>query len=610
MNMGCGWREGGVMLALVLSVVVHPCDAGGGGDCGIFVAPSGADDPTSGLLPNDSCATINFAIQRALEEELTCVFVQAGTYNEILELASGVNIDGGYDAAWQRDTFTEREHMVMIVGGLHASNQYMTVRALNLTEVTQVSNLMIVGPHASPTSFGKSSYAVYSSGSNRLILCQVRIDAGNGAPGAGGIAGSDAASLSATATMHGGGGGNGAEFSDCDDSSRGAPGPGGTNPSCGGTFGGSGGGGGNGDTDCDFPFDFAAESGLNGQPGANAGGGFGGPGPGGPPCLGGTDGQPGGVVNGNAGSMATNATGSTIANFWIGSSGGTGSSGLAGGGGGGGGGAGGCDTGTDAYGGGGGGGGAGGCPGAGGVGGGAGGGSFGVFALNSVVQLDNILINRGNGGNGGAGGTGGRGQFGGTGGIGGSTPDGGFGGEGGNGGHGGHGGGGAGGAGGIACGVWCTSSQIAGLVTTTFLGGASGIGGAGGISAPGVAPKIDDGNDGPTGVNGGFFNSISCSSTTPVPNATCDPLPCIGGPCVGDCPGACCINGAAVTLLESECTAVSGVFMGAGTLPGEVTCAATCIADMVSNVTFAPPGDGTVDAADLAFLLGEWGRCR
>jgi hypothetical protein len=34
---------------------------------------------------------------------------------------------------------------------------------------------------------------------------------------------------------------------------------------------------------------------------------------------------------------------------------------------------------------------------------------------------------------------------------------------------------------------------------------------------------------------------------------------------------------------------------------------APCPADMVSNVTFQPPPDGIVDAADLAYLLGEWG---
>ena len=32
-----------------------------------------------------------------------------------------------------------------------------------------------------------------------------------------------------------------------------------------------------------------------------------------------------------------------------------------------------------------------------------------------------------------------------------------------------------------------------------------------------------------------------------------------------------------------------------------------CMGDLVNGDTFAPPPDGTVDAADLAFLLGEWG---
>ena len=36
--------------------------------------------------------------------------------------------------------------------------------------------------------------------------------------------------------------------------------------------------------------------------------------------------------------------------------------------------------------------------------------------------------------------------------------------------------------------------------------------------------------------------------------------------------------------------------------------AVACTADMVSSAQFAPPGDGVVDAADLAYLLGEWGR--
>ena len=33
----------------------------------------------------------------------------------------------------------------------------------------------------------------------------------------------------------------------------------------------------------------------------------------------------------------------------------------------------------------------------------------------------------------------------------------------------------------------------------------------------------------------------------------------------------------------------------------------SCLGDIVTTSTFQPPSDGTVDAADLAFLLGEWG---
>ena len=35
----------------------------------------------------------------------------------------------------------------------------------------------------------------------------------------------------------------------------------------------------------------------------------------------------------------------------------------------------------------------------------------------------------------------------------------------------------------------------------------------------------------------------------------------------------------------------------------------SCPGDLVTSETFAPPPDGTVDAADLAYLLGNWGDC-
>jgi hypothetical protein len=39
----------------------------------------------------------------------------------------------------------------------------------------------------------------------------------------------------------------------------------------------------------------------------------------------------------------------------------------------------------------------------------------------------------------------------------------------------------------------------------------------------------------------------------------------------------------------------------------EILVGTLCPADLVSDVTFQPPGDGVVNAADLAFLLGGWG---
>jgi len=581
-------------------------------DCGIFVAPSGSDAPGAGLISADPCQTINFGIQRAVEEGASCVFVQAGTYNEIVELASGVSIDGGYDAAWVRDLYTEREHAVIIVGGQHVgTGNFMTIYANNLSAVTQVRNVVIVGPNVSSSLPGRSSYAVYANNSNHVLIHACQIDAGNGSDGADGTDGADAASLVALAGMHGANGQFGGTAVSCNDSSFGNGGARGVNSMCTtNTAGGLGGNGGRADTDCGFPPDNDATPGFPGQNAQNFSPPFGDGGNPGGPCQNGQDGTNGRIINGSPGVAAAPGTGFVAGGIWQANSGTGGTSGAAGGGGGGGGGAGGCDTGTDNYGAGGGGGGAGGCPGTAGGAGTGGGGSFGVFAINSEVQVDDTMINRGNGGNGGAGGNGGTGQQGGNGGMGGSMPNGGAGGDGGRGGHGGHGGGGAGGAGGISAAIYCSNSNIATNPGLIINGGAPGSGGPGGIAGPSAAPSDDDGNDGPNGTIGMLLEVVGCGAGIPESFVECDPEPCLGGPCVGDCPGACCINGVAVTLLESECDAVSGTYMGAGTTPGRVKCPAACIADIVDNVTFLPPPDGTVDGADLAYLLSHWGPCR
>jgi hypothetical protein len=51
----------------------------------------------------------------------------------------------------------------------------------------------------------------------------------------------------------------------------------------------------------------------------------------------------------------------------------------------------------------------------------------------------------------------------------------------------------------------------------------------------------------------------------------------------------------------------NGLYAGAVYVFDPIPAPAICVADIVTSTTFEPPGDGTVDAADLAFLLGEWG---
>ena len=47
------------------------------------------------------CQTISFGIVRAVQESGRNVYVQAGTYNEVVVLLNGINVWGGYDFNWQ-----------------------------------------------------------------------------------------------------------------------------------------------------------------------------------------------------------------------------------------------------------------------------------------------------------------------------------------------------------------------------------------------------------------------------------------------------------------------------------------------------------------------------
>lgn len=502
------------------------CD-GIDGDLGgaIFVAKTGADGATCGLTYMDPCLTINRGILRAAQSSKGEVYIQVGSYDEVVVMVNGIDLYGGYDISWQRDTHSDPAHRVTITGSLDSGtggdNEYLTIRAHDLIVPVIIADLQIVGPDAAGAvgSSAKGSYAVHVD-SAEVTLSRVTIIAGSGAAGGLGSAGANAPTVSRTASMNGKSGGPADDMLDCDTTTAGEGGAGGTNTCSGGsvaTGAGAGGKGGPIDTCCCWSLDLSAQDGKPGSPAAYSPGTYGDGGAGGPGlddnCSNGY-GRPGrdGLITNGLGGNGALPSGALSGGYWYGFGGGGGGVGDHGSGGGGGGGSGGCDIGDDSYGAGGGGGGAGGCRAqSGGAGGQAGGASVGVFAVGAAVTLTSCTITRGNGGAGGAGGVGGRGQSGGLLGGGGAAADNSLpGGNGGAGTHGGHGGGGGGGAGGPSAGIYSYNSSI--NHSCTINGGSAGNGGSGGLSAP-TAPLAErDGNAGTDGANGSFITVGTCAS--------------------------------------------------------------------------------------------------
>jgi hypothetical protein len=498
---------------------------------GIFVAKNdvnAVDDPTCGTLMKP-CKSIGQGMTNAVVASKPNLYVQAASYNEVVILAAGKSIFGGYDNNWQRAPRSQTGHTVTITGALESTDgQYLTVKAHDLIVNSTIADVVLVGPTPpNPTAngaTGQSTYVVHAKNAT-LTLHNVTVTAGNGAKGHNGSIGGNASNVNPTAGMSGAVGGNGQyDINLCNDTSFGGGGGGGTNASCGNTGAGSGGNGGKEDTDCCCQTCLPvigcfcttctgsccnATSGSQGGNGAQFGGSFGHGGVAAATCSSGSDGQPGSVHNGPAGSKGSGGA-LDGSGYWATNAGSGGGAGGAGGGGGGGSGSGGCDSGNvpfeNSAGGGGGGGGAGGCAAvSGGGGGGGGGATFAVVAYNSTVTVTNSTITRGAGGGGGDGGNGGRGQSGGagqSGGLGaGSSPNGN---KGGDGAHGGHGGGGGGGAGGHSYGVFIGGGTSNVTVTTVTFSGPSvgGAGGARGLSAPTAPIGQNDGNDGLDGDDG------------------------------------------------------------------------------------------------------------
>ncbi|HOU54778.1 MAG TPA: MopE-related protein [Myxococcota bacterium] len=494
----------------------------------VFVATpenGGRDDLQCGTWENP-CATISFAIDRAIEDMFTEVRVSSGVYGENLTLIGGISVKGGYSPVdWQRDPKANPTILQAVSSGPVGSHRKAVI-ARGIRQPTEFSGFTVIGENDDrPVAgqVGSNSYGLWLKDcSSALVIRDNAIIAGRGAPGGDGSPG-----------ITGTNGQDGARGGDCRNSESytcsgvAAPGGAGGSSTCG-----SGGGKG-GDAVC--------PAGQNQMPAGSRGGGpsggAGGAGgysdtvsdacnvcsSGGKTDFGYDGARGGNGADGTAGSGSTDGRGGLANDEWIGGTAAAGGSGGPGSGGGGGGAGGGVDflssactfydrTGTA-----GGGGGSGGCGGTGGGPGLSGGASIAVFVLQTdgaptgLPVLSGNLVVRNRGGDGGQGGAGGVGGIGGSGGMAGEVacatnssgnpywfmPCIGQGGTGGDGGRGGSGGGGGGGSGGASYGIlgiglsggspdWCSSSRFEAL----------GGGGQGGLGGP------SNGNPGRAGVTG------------------------------------------------------------------------------------------------------------
>ncbi len=511
-------------LFLILTPAISQADP-----CGVFVSSSGADTSDSGLIQEDPCLTIGFAIERAVIENLTCVFVQAGVYSETVVMADGINIIGGYDQSWVQDDWFVSGHEVVIQGQqFQDDEEYVAIIADGISLPTVLHNLIVVAPDAQGDfrGDGRSSHAVLVSNSNNFMLAELNIMGGNGSAGIIGSPGTDAFQTVPSA-MNGSSGVSGLESTfECNtDTSPG--GASGVNALVQDSDGGYGGTGGAMDTSCGGNPNYSATPGQPGNHGEGNNAGYGLGGFGGAVCWGGASGLDGITIDGMGGTGGGSDV--SVSPYFYGSMGENGTLGTNGGGGGGGGGAGGCDSGTDERGAGGGGGGAGGsrAP-VRGLGGGSGGSSIGVLAVSSNIVVYSCEFHQGNAANGADGGLGGKGQDAGNGGFGGSS-DGqsGPGGNGGMGGRGGNSGAGGGGSGGHSYGIFSYSSQV-GTFDVSYSGGQAGLGGAGGNGETFETTGADGdnglvANQGQSGGKKSLFNKIP---SLIIPG--CDLEPCLG----------------------------------------------------------------------------------
>ena len=430
----------------------------------VFVSAGATNGTGTRAAPVGSIdAGLSLAVREADGGGPKIVIVCAGKYDETITIDSTRDkerVFGGFQRTGSNWTYVGDAPSMPVLAP-SAQGVPLTLTGLTGALFADIEIDAQSAPSTSPdagSASGASSIGVVATGSTGIEFRRAKIAAGNGQPGADGVL-VQYTFPSATALLGNaadGGAGGLAKTVTCPDGQI--------------TTGGKGGDAPNGNGNRGLPALATGAAGTSAQ------------------CV--NQGQ--GGQAGSVGSPAPNGSGALtfgafVANSWTPTGATSAQSGGPGQGGGGGGG------GDMSAPGGGGGGGAGGCGGAGRGGGGGGGASAAIAAINAQVALTGVATACGRGGNGGGGVTGQPGQL--QDGVGGFPSQ--LGGcQGGHGGTGGAGGAGGGGAGGACAGVlYKGASPI--LDTTTgskFVPGSAGTKGKGGV------PGVNDGIDGPTGV--------------------------------------------------------------------------------------------------------------
>ena len=445
-------------------------------------------DPVFGSNMNDGTmslpvATITKGIQIAENTGKKHVLVSGASYSENVVLKTGISVHGGYSGNpnWTRSASFET---VIQAGAAGIIAEWVGDFTLSFLTVRS----------ANAVSAGQSSFGMVLKNCENITLSNVKVVAGNGAPGTDGTDG-----------VKGGDGTQGTQGNPGCESSGGffcdspcsAPegGAGGTSP-C-GANGGKGGTPGKGSSN-GYPGENGVGSTDNGGAGDIAGSWDG-------MCLyyaglavHGKDGELGDFGVNGAGGVNLGTVSET---GYVPADGGNGTDGEHGqGGGGGGGGCGGTDA-CNSYGSSGGGGGGGGCGGTAGTKGTGGGGSFALWLYKCTdIVFETVRLESKNGGAGGKGGKGMSGGFGALGGAGGTyggdgdQDDGGCGGWGGAGGSGGTGGSGGGGGGGPSLSLVKIQSSVEGMYFATYVFGSGGAGGPsnGNVGLSGMAGQYHE----------------------------------------------------------------------------------------------------------------------